>query len=401
MPMASFSLLGLAYLVLRSIYRLYFHPLRHIPGPRLAAISSLYEFYYDVVCQGRYLWEIERLHAIYGPIVRINPREVHIIDPSFYDEIYAPSSRRRDKDAKWVPTFGLSQSMLSTVGHQQHRFRRSLLSSFFSKKSVLQIGPLIDQQREKLFQHLVNFHRTQEVVRLDSAFVALTSDIISAYCYGESGNFLDDPSFRSDIRASVVDAASICHLARFLPFLQPLIQSVPEGILRALMPGKTALLDFEHSLASKASKALHEGKPSAAAEETIYDRLTDKSVPPEERSLCRIQDESSLVLAAGTETTARILTIAIYYLSRDQSMLDKLRAELKQALPTPTSLTTWVQLEKLPYLTAVVRESLRLGFGITCRLPRVAPEEVLRYKGYEIPPGVSLRILSFDPAVSV
>lgn len=64
--MASFSLLGLAYLVLRSIYRLYFHPLRHIPGPRLAAISSLYEFYYDVVCQGRYLWEIERLHAIYG-----------------------------------------------------------------------------------------------------------------------------------------------------------------------------------------------------------------------------------------------------------------------------------------------------------------------------------------------
>lgn len=49
----------------------------------------------------------------------------------------------------------------------------------------------------------------------------------------------------------------------------------------------------------------------------------------------------------------------------------------------------------------MVRESLRLGFGITCRLPRVAPEEVLRYKGYEIPPGVSLRILSFDPAVSV
>ncbi|OKO97830.1 hypothetical protein PENSUB_9756 [Penicillium subrubescens] len=86
----------------------------------------------------------------------------------------------------------------------------------------------------------------------------------------------------------------------------------------------------------------------------MYDRLINEAVPCEERTLGRIQDESSLVLAAGTETTGRILTVAIYYLSKDQSILRKLRAELKTVLPSPTASVTWVQLEQLPYLLSFV-----------------------------------------------
>lgn len=54
------------YLTLRTIYRLYFHPLRKIPGPRLAAATHLVEFYYDVVKGGKYIWEVEKMHEIYG-----------------------------------------------------------------------------------------------------------------------------------------------------------------------------------------------------------------------------------------------------------------------------------------------------------------------------------------------
>lgn len=61
-------LLGLGgfYIVLRSVYRLYFHPLRQFPGPKLAAITHGYEFYYDVIRGGQYLWEIEKMHQKYG-----------------------------------------------------------------------------------------------------------------------------------------------------------------------------------------------------------------------------------------------------------------------------------------------------------------------------------------------
>lgn len=53
-------------LVVRTIYRLYFDPLHHIPGPKLAAITHLYEFYHDVIRGGLFIWEIEKMHREYG-----------------------------------------------------------------------------------------------------------------------------------------------------------------------------------------------------------------------------------------------------------------------------------------------------------------------------------------------
>lgn len=40
---------------------------------------------------------IVRLMVCSGPIVRINPDELHCSDVSFADEIYAVSGRKRDK----------------------------------------------------------------------------------------------------------------------------------------------------------------------------------------------------------------------------------------------------------------------------------------------------------------
>lgn len=63
----SLSLVGIIfYLFFRSIKRLYFHPLSKIPGPKLAAISHIYEFYYDVIKGGTFLFKIEKMHEHYG-----------------------------------------------------------------------------------------------------------------------------------------------------------------------------------------------------------------------------------------------------------------------------------------------------------------------------------------------
>lgn len=48
------------------IYRMFFDRLSHIPGPKLAAASLWYEFYYDVVKKGQYTFEIGRMHKKYG-----------------------------------------------------------------------------------------------------------------------------------------------------------------------------------------------------------------------------------------------------------------------------------------------------------------------------------------------
>ena len=57
---------GVIYVFSLYIYRAYFDSLSHIPGPKLAAATLWYEFYYDVVKMGRYTWKIGELHEKYG-----------------------------------------------------------------------------------------------------------------------------------------------------------------------------------------------------------------------------------------------------------------------------------------------------------------------------------------------
>ncbi|KAH8424441.1 cytochrome P450 [Aspergillus melleus] len=332
-----------------------------------------------------------------GPIVRINYREVHIIDPEFYDNIYSGGAHKRDKDPKFVPAFGLPLSMVATVGHDHHRFRRSILNNFFSKRSVLELSPIIDYHVQKLMHRLEEFHRDQTVIRLDDAFAALTSDIITHYCYGRSWGYLTDKNFDSHIRDVVNDAATYVHVNRFFSWFPNILRLIPAQLMCFVQPGKAVVFDiqkaiYKHSLetgteALKDTEKLHQGN--------MFDRLNDPSVPAEERTLPRLQDEGMTLLTAGTETTSRAITVAAYHLYREKGIARRLRSELKMALPSITSRATWTELEKLPYLTGVVNEALRLAFGLTIRLPRVAPTEVIQYEQYSIPPGTPVSTSSY------
>lgn len=52
------------------------------------------------------------------------------------------------------------------------------------------------------------------------------------------------------------------------------------------------------------------------------------------------------------------------------------------------------QLEKLPYLTAVIKESLRLSNGVSTRLARVAPDRSIYFRDWEIPKGTPVGMTS-------
>lgn len=56
------------YYVTLALYRLYLHPLAQFPGPRLAAVTRLYEGYYDLYHNGQYTFKIAKLHKQYGKV---------------------------------------------------------------------------------------------------------------------------------------------------------------------------------------------------------------------------------------------------------------------------------------------------------------------------------------------
>ncbi|KAK2763881.1 hypothetical protein FQN54_009499 [Arachnomyces sp. PD_36] len=402
-PLLCLPLLFVAYLVVRTFYRLYLDPLHHIPGPKIAAASHIYEFYYDVILDGMYIWEIEKLHEKYGPVVRINPREVHIKDPYFYDELYAPTTGIRDKDPHSVEIFSSPGSTVATVDHHRHRLRRKLLNPFFSRRSIERIEPMLRESLDKFLNSLVVAHKENTVLELIDRLQGLTGDVITQYAYGSNYHLQDSKNIGRGIVKVVQEGTDIIHFHRFFPPFGRLLRSIPSFFMARVFPARLAVYELLDGVKESSLEALRQNDMYIPVEKrTMFHALTGPDAPPEEKTLERLQDEGLVLFAAGTETTATALSVAIFYLLNDKSVHQKLRNELDQIMPTPTARPTWRELEKLPYLHAVIHEALRFS-GICMRQQRISPKDVLRYKDCPIPPGTPVSMISrfihMDPTI--
>ena len=122
-------------------------------------------------------------------------------------------------------------------------------------------------------------------------------------------------------------------------------------------------------------------------QETIfYDVLTNDEVRAQEKETDHLQDEAQTIIAAGTVTTGHILAIVTFYIINDASIREKLQTEVGDLMAKTGPSPKWQQLEQLPYLTAVITEGLRVGYGVSHRLQRLFPDTALQYNGYTVPP---------------
>lgn len=288
--------------------------------------------------------------------MRINPREVHIKDPHFYDEIYASGVRKRDKDAQFLKAYSVPGSMVATVDHDHHRYRRNILNAYFSKKSVNELSPVIEGKVQKLMQRFAWANQDGSIMRLDDAFSALASDVITQYSFGESWNFLDDKDFRRDIRHAITETSNMIHINRFFPFVGKTMRMIPPWLIVKLQPAKASLLNFMKSIFDMAARGIAAETNTTGKRvkrETIFKSLTDPVLPPEERTFMRVAHETGVILQAGTESISRSLTIAAFYLADQPILRDKLREELRTILSMPTNTASWAQLEQMPYLVSL------------------------------------------------
>ena len=77
---------GFTYYTGIVIYNLFFHPLRHFPGPWPAAATVFYYGYYTI--RGKKQQYATTLHEKYGEVVRIAPNELSFIGDQAWKDIY-------------------------------------------------------------------------------------------------------------------------------------------------------------------------------------------------------------------------------------------------------------------------------------------------------------------------
>ena len=128
-------------------------------------------------------------------------------------------------------------------------------------------------------------------------------------------------------------------------------------------------------------------KEVSQGNKTIFHTLLQSDLPEAEKATSRLAEEAVLLVGAGTHTTSWCLTVIVFHLLSKPDLLRRLKQELESARSKSENNLSLSDLERLPYLTAVLKEGLRLGYGATMRSARVAPDTSLKCGDWIIPPG--------------
>jgi cytochrome P450 len=323
---------------------------------------------------------------------------VHINDPDYYSSIYAGGSRRINKEPSTLAGFSVPTSVAATEEHELHRQRRSYMSPYFSQRSAVAMEPLIHERITAMLERLDQARESGTSISLDRVFSAMLADIVTSHFFGYHNNYLSIPDLRDPIREGLKGISEMFHWTRFAPWMTLAFKALPVSLVRRLQPAVGDLLDlrdsFEHNITrfSKDKNGVNPEELASLSKSVIIEALGDERIPPEERTLDRLVDEGQVILFAGTENSARTLAIGMFHLLNNKELLAKARKDLASVANIPDDELTTAMIEGLPYLTGVVKESIRLVYGPVTRLPRIATEETLHYKDYAIPPGVSCRL---------
>jgi len=102
-----------------------------------------------------------------------------------------------------------------------------------------------------------------------------------------------------------------------------------------------------------------------------------------------IQSSSQLLIVAGSETTATLLSGATFHLLKKPPVLNTLVAEILNAFTSEDEITM-ASSQRLPYLHAVLEESLRMYPPVPNTFPRTTPYPGETVCGQYVPGGTSV-----------
>ncbi|TLD26995.1 hypothetical protein PspLS_04596 [Pyricularia sp. CBS 133598] len=147
--------------VFKAVYNIFFHPLRSYPGPLLWRASR---FPYVVrFMQGKIPYDLKRLHAEYGPVVRIAPDELTYNCSKAWRDIYGRNKQANgettlfNKDpVLYSAVFADHKALIDSDG-DEHRPQKRTLAYAFSHQVLVERGHIITGCIDRMIEG-VNAH---------------------------------------------------------------------------------------------------------------------------------------------------------------------------------------------------------------------------------------------------
>ena len=195
---------------------------------------------------------------------------------------------------------------LINSGDAQHSRERRLLSHAFSEKALRDQEDLIQSYVDLLVERLNGeISRSREPVDLCRWYNYTTFDIIGDLAYGEPFNCLQESEYHPWVRMvfSSAKAAALMRPILLYPFLAPLV--------KMFIPKKTLEMRMEHMKLSglKVERRLKRETDRPDFMSFVLRYNDDRSMSEKE-----MKANAALLILAGSETTATLLSGCTYFL---------------------------------------------------------------------------------------
>ncbi|KAF2468932.1 pisatin demethylase [Lindgomyces ingoldianus] len=386
-----FGVIISTYLIAVAIYRLYFHPLAKYPGPLLARLTPIPITW--SLLRGRIPFFMKACHDKYGPVVRVSPNELCFDDESAWKDIYGsrPGHKNFHKDPIHVGSIQAvhGASTITMANDADHARQRRALSHAFSTKALLEQEYIVNNYVNIFSQKMQEFAEGDGIVDVTEWFAYTTFDVIGDMALGEPFGCLHNEDFRfwvplisDSIKAGAIEQATRRMAATGSPLQRFFLWCIPKSIRGT----RRNHLDYSRE---KILKRMEQTQSDHRDFLYYVMKQQDKG----DLNLNEVIVNGALFIIAGTETTAGFLTGLFNLITRtdNKHILDKLTQEIRSKFKSDADLN-FEELAKLPYLTAVIEEGLRMFPSAPIGFVRTVPIGGDTVSGHFVPEGTTVSV---------
>ena len=360
--------------------------------------------------------KVYELHAQGNQVIRTGPNSLSFNNMRAIKDIYGHSTRCT-KDEQYEVLSGTHFHLADVVDKAEHARKRKVLSSAYALKNLEEWEFKVADKVERLiaqFDKRCSEPGEDIVVDYRPWTNYFTLDAISDIGLSSTLGFLDQGNdltlaarpdgsthyvhFReclyANSRATSVFAYSydfykhLASLSKISPYFRRLwkLDDDWNGIPRYL-----------------AQQRLEKYQAGETLDDFFEALMHDKNMSNHNLEWGEIVAEITIMLNAGSTTTAIAMANVMYQLLKNSECMDKLRAEIDATLDEDEGIAPYEKVKYLPYLRACLDESLRIYPPISHGLTRKTPEEGSEIAGHYIAGGTTVSVSSFiahrDPAI--
>ncbi|KAJ8119749.1 hypothetical protein ONZ43_g3370 [Nemania bipapillata] len=336
--------------LLYALYQNFFHPLSRYPGPLLARFTDYWRFR-DVRGRQCHLTRVA-LHEKHGPV------------SPFYHPFQG-----------WVGD-KIGYNLFTTRDATTHSMLKQPVATAYSFKSALEFEPIVDECIETMVTRLDEMivqSKTKKPCDLGAWMQYYSFDVMAIMTWGKAFGFLDRGEDVNSMIQRLDERMDVISPQSQMPWLDWL--QTKNGIVNLFRDRTNKFATLAASLIQERQKALADGSAKPSPRLFIDHFLDAQRMHPTVVDARTIVIYTTTNIMAGSDTVAIALRTILYMVMRHADVRERLLAEIDTAKPSFP--VTWEEAQRLPYLDAVIQESLRIHPPVGLPLERVVPAEGL------------------------